>query len=98
LVIVLALADLSENFGIWRVLIAAEKNTNTVAWARVLMVTSAFVKWTFLGLIALGLGAVSSLQQTGRRWLTALLLVAGIWMLAIVGRHVVGLLPATPVA
>jgi len=97
LVLVLALADLAENFGIARVLTFAGKNEDAATWARLLMVASAFVKWTALGLIGLGLGVVTSLQQQTRRpWLTALLLIAGVWMLATVGRHVVGLLPVTP--
>ena len=97
LVIVLACADLTENFGIARVLTSAEKNEDAVTWVRALMVASAFVKWTVLGLIGVGLGMVTSLQQqTQRRWLTAPLLIAGVWMLATVGRHVVGLLPVTP--
>ena len=67
LVMVLALADLAENFGIARVLDAANDGGPAATWARVLMVASAFVKWTALGLIGLGLGVVTSLQQQARR-------------------------------
>jgi hypothetical protein len=100
LVAVLALSDLAENFGIARVLSSAEacKPENAcdpaATWIRILMVASAFVKWTALGLIGLGLGVVTSLQQRPRRgWLTPLLIVFGVWWLATVSRHVIGLLP-----
>ncbi len=71
---------------------------DATTWVRRVMVVSAFVKWTTLGLIGLGLGVVTSLQQRPRRrWLTPLLIVFGVWQLATVSRHVIGLLPAVPV-
>jgi len=99
MVILLAVADLAENFGIARVLTSAANNQDAATWVRFVMVASAFLKWTALGLIGVGLGVVTSLQQqTRRRWLTALLLIVGVWILATVGRHVVGLLPVTPIS
>jgi hypothetical protein len=81
-------ADLIENYGIGRILDAPGDAALTDRMAR-LVSTAAFVKWTLLGLILIYLGVVASLPQTWRRWLSPVLLGLGIVLLATIGRHAV---------
>ena len=86
----IALADLAENYGIMRVLIATGNAESVSAWVIRLMGASAALKWLLLGLLGIGLGVVASLQeQRWRRWLSLLLLATGLLTLAPIWRHAV---------
>lgn len=84
----IAAADFTENYGIGQIL-DAPADAVLANQTAPLVSAAAFVKWTLLGLLLIYLAVVASLPQNWRRWLSPVLLIAGILLLAVVGRHAV---------
>jgi hypothetical protein len=97
MVLLIAAADFWENVGIARILDSPANDAVTGA-ASTLVSSAAFVKWVLLALLLIYLGVIASLSRTWRRWLTPVLFIAGVLLLAIVSRHSVErfLTPAPP--
>jgi hypothetical protein len=96
----LAIADLTENYGIATALSAVQHGQVMTDAARRIMVAAAFVKWTLMALIGIGLGVAAALHHRtwGRRYVAPVLLAVSMVMLARVARHGVTLLPVMQAA
>jgi hypothetical protein len=98
LTIALALADLTENYGLSTALSAVQHGQPMSAAARRVMVAASLTKWTLVALTASGLGGAAALhpRKWGRRFVSPVLLGLSVLMLAILTRHAVTLLPVLP--